>query len=54
MSKTIHLANVTVMIEKTKKTQTFYKVSLIEGSEYYKNKKIVSLEILGVLGKTNY
>jgi len=54
MSKTINLANVTVMIEKTKKAQTFYKVSLIEGSEYYKNKKIVSVEILDVLGKTNY
>ena len=53
MSKIIHLANVTVMIEKTKKAQTFFKVSLIEGSEYYKNKKIVSVEILGVLGKTN-
>ncbi len=51
MSKTINLVNVTV--ENGKTVQTFYKVPLIEGAEFYKNKKIVSVEVLDVLGKTN-
>jgi hypothetical protein len=56
MAKIIHLANVTVEVtgKSKSKSETFCKVSYVEGQETYKNKKIISVEILGVIGKTNY
>lgn len=58
-SKSIYLANITVLksiktIRKEQKITTFKDVSFVDGKEYYKGYKILNVEKIKVIGKTNY